>query len=172
MPHGAAVAGIAVLVLFSVYRRIRRNIGFQRFARKRMITRMLIFAILGALLLVSGYRQPTVYIFDALGLVFGTVIAYFSIRTTSLEWRQDAWYYRPNSWIGMFLTVLFIARIAYRVVQDYELFQMTASASLAQQQQLASYSHDPTTSIILFTLIAYYLVYYVFLIGRVRHNNV
>jgi len=137
-----------------------------------MITRMFIFAILGAILLAAGYRQPVVYIFDALGLVFGTVIAYLAIRTTSMEWRQDAWYYRPNPWIGMFLSVLFIARIAYRVVQDYELFHMTASANVTQQQQLASYSHDPSTSIILFTLIAYYLVYYVFLIGRVRHNKV
>lgn len=171
MPHGAVVGVIVVLVLFSMYRRIRRTIGFQRFVKRRMITRMTLLAMIGVIFLVTGYLNPTVYIFDAIGIVVGGIIAYFATRTTSFEWRKDAWYYRPNPWIGVLLIVLFIGRIAYRLYQDYTLFSATGSANgqLAQQNQFATYSHDPSTTIILFTLITYYFVYYTFIIGRERH---
>jgi hypothetical protein len=171
MPHGVGIGLIVVLVLFSMYRRIRRTVGFQRFVKRRMVTRMSLFAIIGVIFLVTGFLNPKVYIFDAIGVVIGGIIAYVATRTTSFEWRKDAWYYRPNPWIGVLLVVLFIGRIGYRVYQDYGLFRATASANgqLQQQNQLATYSHDPSTTIILFTLITYYFVYYIFLIGRERH---
>jgi len=139
-----------------------------------MLTRMTLLAIVGAVLLVTGFQNPMVYIFDVIGIVFGGIIAYYAIRTTSFEWRKDAWFYRPNPWIGLFLLVLFVGRIVYRVYQDYALFSATASANgkVVNQAQLATYSHDPLTAIILFTLITYYVVYYTFLIRKERHLGI
>ena len=173
MPHGAVLVLIGALILFSMYRRVKRTIGYQKLAKGRMITRIVLFAIICVLFLITGYVNPSVYIFDALGILIGGVIAYFAIRSTSFEWRKNAWYYRPNPWIGALLIVLFIGRIGYRLYQDYGLISSGASkgasSQLAQQNQLATYSHDPSTTIILFTLIGYYLVYYTFVISGERH---
>jgi membrane protein CcdC involved in cytochrome C biogenesis len=173
MPHGAILVLIGVLFIFSMYRRVKRTIGFQKLAKRRMIIRIVLFAIICVLFLITGYTNPTIYIFDVLGILLGGVIAYFAIRSTSFEWRKNAWYYRPNPWIGAILIVLFIGRIVYRLYQDYALIGNAAAkgagSQLAQQNQLATYSHDPSTTIILFVLISYYLVYYTFVIGRERH---
>lgn len=134
-----------------------------------MLTRMTLLAIVGVIFLLTGFLNPIVYIFDAIGIVLGGIIAYYAIRTTSFEWRKGAWFYRPNPWIGVFLLVLFVGRIAYRVYQD-ALFAATASANgtVTNQAQLATYSQEPFTAIILFTLITYYVAYYTFLIRKVR----
>jgi uncharacterized membrane protein len=112
-----------------------------------------------------------VYIYDAIGIVLGGIMAFYAIRTTSFEWRKDAWFYRPNPWIGVLLLVLFVGRIADRVYQDYTLFGASASVNgqFAKQAQLATYSHDPITTIILFTMITYYVIYYMFFIRKERH---
>jgi hypothetical protein len=171
MQHTSSVVVIVLLVLFGLYRRTRRTIGFQKFVKRRTITRMALLAVVGVLVLVIGFLHPMVYIFDAIGIVLGGIIAYYAIRTTSFEWRQGAWFYRPNPWIGVLLVVLFIGRIAYRVYQDYAMFGATASANgrSAAQAQWTVYSHEPFTAIILFTLITYYVAYYTFLIRRERH---
>jgi hypothetical protein len=171
VPHGANIVIIALLILFLLYRRIRRTIGFQRFVKGRMMTRMALFGIICIIFLALGYVHPLIYVYDALGIVIGGLIAYFAIRSTTFEWRKGAWYFRPNPWIGALLLVLFIGRIGFRVYQDYALISSGAArgGQIAQQNQLSAYSHDPFTVIILFTLISYYFVYYTFIIRREQH---
>ncbi|GIM47934.1 hypothetical protein DNHGIG_34830 [Collibacillus ludicampi] len=162
---------IVLLVLFSMVRRTRRTIGFQKFVKGRMFTRMTLLSIVGVIFLVMGYLNPMAYFYDAIGIVLGGVMAFYAIRTTSFEWCKDAWFYRPNPWIGVLLLVLFVGRIADRVYQDYALLGTSASANrqFAEQAQLATYSHDPITTIILFTMITYYVIYYMFLIRKERY---
>lgn len=171
MQHASTFVIIGLLILFGIYRRTRRTIGFQKFKKGSMITRMILLTIVGILFLAMGYLNPMVYIYDVLGMILGGVIAYYAIRTTSFEWRKDAWFYRPHPWIGILLFVLFIGRIAYRVYQDYVLFGATAAVSGQPKniEQLATYSHDPSTTAIFFTLIIYYIVYYTFLISKEKH---
>lgn len=170
MQHTASIVIVVLFILFAIYRRTRSSIGFQKLAGGRMIFRMALFVLIGVLFLVAGSQHPQVYLFDAIGIVVGGVIAYYAIRTTSFERRADAWFYRPNVWIGALLLVLFFGRIGYRVYQDYALVAAHASkGAIAQQSSFASYSHDPLTAIIMFTLVAYYLIYYTFLIRKERH---
>jgi hypothetical protein len=171
MQHSAPVVVIVLLVLFSIYRRTRRTIGFQKLVTGRMATRMVLLAIAGVIILVTGILTPMVYMFDAIGIVVGGLIAYYAIRTTAFEWRNEAWFYRQNPWISVLLLVLFVGRIVYRVYQDYVLFGATTSVhgKFANHAELATYSHDPLTSIILFALVTYYIVYYTFLIRKGQH---
>ncbi|MGG1290291.1 CcdC protein domain-containing protein [Bacillus smithii] len=170
MQHTAPIF-IVLLVLFGIYRRTRRTIGFQKFAKTQMITRIVLLSIVGIAFIVTGFLNPMVYIFDAIGIVLGVFISYYAIRTTSFEWRKDAWFYRPNPWIGFLLFLLFVGRIAYRVYQEYAMISATVSANgqITKQDGLVTYSHDPISAIILFTMITYYVVYYTLLIRRKPH---
>lgn len=174
MQHTSQVVIFALLVLFGIYRRTRRSIGFQRFVKGRMLTRMILFIIIGIMFLMAGVRYPLGYTFDAGGMVLGGILAYYAIRTTSFEWRKDAWFYRPNPWIGVLLVVLFVGRLAFRMYYVYALLGsgVAANGAAAKQSQLAAYSNDPITAIFLFTLITYYLAYYTFLIRRARHLDI
>lgn len=135
-----------------------------------MVTRMTIFIIVGVLVLIAGYLNPVAYLYDVLGFVVGGIIAYYAIRTTSFEWRTNAWYYIPNPWIGALLLVLFIGRIAFDVYEDYRLVGFSAANGHATHPpQLATYAQDPYTAAILFMLIAYYIIYYTFIIRKERH---
>lgn len=131
---------------------------------------MTLLSIVGVIVLVAGYLHPTVYLYDLIGMAGGGIIAFYAIRSTSFEWRKDAWFYRPNPWIGVLLTVLFVGRIAYRLYQDSALLGGgQVSESTANNAQLSAYAHDPITGVILFALVMYYVVYYTFLIRRERH---
>lgn len=168
--HSVTPIVIVLLVLFSIYRRAKRTIGFQRFVKGRMITRLTLFGVVGGILLVAGYVKPVGYIFDVIGIVAGGIMAYYAARTTSFEWRKDAWYYRAHPWIGVVLLVLLVLRIGYRLYQDYTLLgNGVANGASANNAQLAAYAQDPSTTIILFVIITYYIAYYIFLIRRERH---
>lgn len=171
--HSATPIVLVLLVAFALYRRVRRTVGFQKFVRGRLVTRVVMFGIIGLLILSYGLVNPLAFVFDAIGAAVGIGIAYYAMQTTTFERRGNSWYYRPHPWIGVVLIVLFVGRLAFRVYQDYGLFSNVGAANQAQSQaQLAEYAHDPATAAILFVIITYYVVYYLFLIRKEQHLEI
>ena len=166
--HSYTPVVIIALILFSVYRRVSKTIGLQKIIKKSMIIRMTIFSIIAIIFLGIGLLNPTTYIFDVIGIVLGGIIAYYAIRTTTFEKHDDSWFYRPHPWISAIITVLFVGRIVYRVYQSYSLINSSVATNgqIENQSSLAFYAHDPSTSIVLFILISYYIIYYTFIIRR------
>lgn len=152
---------IISFILFRIYRRTRSIVGFQKFVKWRMLTRITLMTIVGVIFLVTEFSNPVMYIFDAIGILLGGILAYYAIRTSSFEWRKDDWFYSRNRHIGMFFLVLFVGRIAFKVYQIIK-------GTFVQPVQLANYFRDPSTTVMLFMLIIYYLVYYTFLIRTER----
>ncbi|WDL95724.1 CcdC protein domain-containing protein [Alicyclobacillus sp. ALC3] len=170
--HSATPIIFVLLVAFALYRRVRRTVGFQKFVRSRLVTRMVLFGVVGVLILAAAVVYPTVYVYDAIGALIGAGIAYYAIRTTAFERRSGEWYYRPHPWIGVILIVLFVGRLAFQVYQDSALISSAASGQAANQAQLSAYAHEPITAGIFFILIAYYIVYFAFLIRKEKHLEV
>lgn len=174
MPHNYSVLIIVLLVLFAVYRRIRRNIGFQLLSRTRLLTRSFIFIAIGILLLIASYAYPLAYLSDGLGVILGLILAYFAIKTTQFERREKGWMYRANGWIGGIVIVLFLARLIYRF---YVMSQVMNSVSgsgvhgtgMSAQAQTGLYIGDPWTAGIIFILFSYYPCYFLFLARKVKH---
>lgn len=171
LSHGGSIIVIAALILFVIYRRVRRTIGFQKFVKRQVMTRMIIFAAIGVLLVAAGYTHPEIYLWDLVGVVIGSVIAYISMRTTTFERRGNNWFYRPHPWIGVLLLVLLVGRIVYRLYVDYRLFDTTHANAHAEQTQMSAYANDPLTVTIFFTLISYYVIYFIFLLRREGHMD-
>lgn len=175
MSHNYSILIIVLLVLFAVYRRIRRNIGAQILSPGRLRSRAVIFIVIGLLLLIATFAHPIAYISDGVGLILGLVLAYFAIKTTQFEQRDRGWVYRPNGWIGGIVIGLFFARLIYRL---YDVLQMTnAQGSLTHgassaQMQTSLYIGDPWTAGIIFILFSYYPCYFLFLAQKARHLQV
>jgi len=166
MQHIVAVVLITLLVIFRIYWRTRKQFGFQKFSRGRMLTKMALLAIIGIILLVTGFSHPLRYIFDAAGLLLGGIIARHSLRTSAFEWRNNDWFYRQNPWMDMFLLVLFAGRVAFKGYN--EVYALATNEQITRQLNVTTYTRDPVVTGIIFTLIAYHIVYYSFLIREER----
>lgn len=167
MQHTVAIIIIVVLVLFKIYRHARTEIGFQKFAKQRALTKIALMVIAGVVLLITGASNPMRYIFDVIGILLGSMIACHSIRTSMFEWRNNAWFYRQNRWIGKCIFVLLAGRIVHKGYADIvALVGTVANAQAARHIELANYTRDPAVTGIMFMLIAYYLVYYALLLRK------
>jgi membrane protein CcdC involved in cytochrome C biogenesis len=128
-----------------------------------MITRITFMAIIGIVLLFTGFPNPGMYVFDSAGILLGGIVSHFAIRTSLFEWREDDWFYSQNPRISMLLIMLFVGRITYKAYQIYAM-SSASQGPFAQSALLVNYSRDPSTAVILFILITYYVVYYTFLL--------
>lgn len=174
MPHAIGPVFLIVLLLvWSVYRRIRRNIGWQIVRPRRMIYRIVLLVVVAALLMVAGSAShPVVLLWAAAGLLVGSALAILGIRTTQMQIRNGAVSYRPNTWIGALLLVVFFARLAVRLAIVYQAEQTgtltSQSATTQSGTGLAVYSQDPWTLSVFLVLAAYYIVYYILLMRKSR----
>jgi len=172
---------IVLLVVFSIVRRGRQFIGWQKYNPSRLMTRIVIFSILGLLILGAGaYYNVIVIPFDILGLAIGVALAFIALRYTLFETRDGTPYYRPNTWIGALVLILFVGRIVFRFAQVYFLMHHGSIASSSsgstalqqnQQNQMQSYTVDPWTSSPFMILIGYYICYFLFIRHRVKRMN-
>jgi ABC-type dipeptide/oligopeptide/nickel transport system permease component len=148
------MAGIAWLY----YRRIRRNFGRQPWRRTRTVVRLAIVAVVASLLLFAAAFLPHVAVGMAAGAAAGAALGLLSLRHTHAEWSGGSGYYTPNPWIGGALSVLLVARLAWRG------WSGAFSGGTAQSMQQAS----PLTMSLAAALIAYSLVYNIGLLLRMR----
>jgi len=139
-----AAAGIGLLY----YRRMRRQFGRQAWrpgAGWRL--RFAMLSVLMAGLLVAGFGLPGGAMAVLAGIAVGGVLGVFAIRHTRIEDRDGTRWYTPNPWIGGVLSLLLVARLAWRWQEGVRAFGPAAAA-------------QPSVLTLAFaaTLVAYYLV--------------
>lgn len=159
---------LIALTLFTIFRRVRRNIGWQVLLRKRLITRTVIFIIIGLIFLASGAVHPISLISDVIGLCIGVGLAYYSSAITRFERRDHHWYYLPNIWIGSIVSVIFLGRLLYRFIGLYSgglLNSPQAQQSGSLQNMNAAIGNSWTAGLLLI-MFAYYVVYYLILLRK------
>lgn len=139
-----ATAGIGLLY----YRRMRRQFGRQ--AWRPGAGWWLRFAMLWVLmagLLVAGFVLPRGAMAVLSGIAVGALLGVFAIRHTRIEHSDGTRWYTPNPWIGGVLSLLLVARLAWRWQGGVRAFGPAAAA-------------QPSALTLAFaaTLVAYYLV--------------
>lgn len=119
MPHSAPASWVTVALLafiaWRVYWKFRRSIGRQRFVAARSWLSVTLFPLL--LLLVGvglRYQVPAMGLSLAAGLVLGVALGLVGLRLTRFEVAADGLYYVPSAHLGIALSTLLVARIAYR----------------------------------------------------------
>lgn len=109
---------ISSVVLWRVISRFRRNIGRQRSSVRRHGITLVIFPSLVLLLAWLSWQHPTAEFALETGCVAGAILAMPGLRLTSLEAiRGEGFFYTPNPYIGLALSLLFLGRMAWRGIQ-------------------------------------------------------
>jgi len=157
----------AALIIFVVYRRLRRTFGRQLMSPPRMLVRMVLFAVLAALLLPTALRSTAFGGAAAGGIVVGVLLALWGASRTRFERAGAQLYYLPHTYTGIAVSLLFIGRVAFRLLQGYQIIHGAgASASPGRAPGLASYVSSPLTLGLFFVLVGYYVCYYGLVLRR------
>jgi DMSO/TMAO reductase YedYZ heme-binding membrane subunit len=156
------------IMAWVVWRRVSRSFGRQPIKRKAMIARIAFFAVIGMLLALAGLQK--IELAEGLfgGVILGAALGILGVRLTRFEVdpvRGDC--YVPNPWIGAFLTVLLLGRLAYRFIVVMPQVQQAHVALQGQgvpdpgaQAWSSAYTSSPLTMLVIGLLIGYYILYF------------
>ncbi|MBE1442910.1 hypothetical protein [Paenibacillus sp. OAS669] len=161
----------ALLIIFIMYRmflRIRRNIGWQQLLPRKMGVSIVLFSIIGLLFLMEGTFRASTVISDLLGILVGSILAYVGAQLTQIELRNGHWFYRPNLWIGSLVTVIFIGRFIYRLFGIFTAGPSGALQSSNPWENPVFSSGSGWTAGLMLIMFAYYVTYNVMMLRKQR----
>ena len=140
------------LIDWSVYRRIRRNIGRQPLRPVRITFSIAIFTLVSVLFFGLARQSPPLLLGIGGGLFLGALLGFVGLRLTKFETTDAGHFYTPSTPIGVVLSLLFLGRMLYRfwVIRNVA----TAPAGPPPFQ-------SPLTFFIFGLIAGYYLVFYI-----------
>ena len=157
MPHHAPVPWVTVALItfiaWRVYWKFRRSIGRQRLVAARSWLSVTLFPLLLGLVAVGlRFQPPAMGLALAGGLVLGVALGLVGLHLTRFEVAADGLYYVPSAHLGIALSTLLVARIAYRY--------LSASAATGGSGPVPAALHlTPLTLALVGMLAGYYLTY-------------
>jgi len=124
--HNPGPSTVTLLVLlpllaWRVYARIRRMVGRQRLSKIRPWVTLAVFPALILLLALAALSYPERLWWLGAGLSLGSLLGAFGLRKTQFEVTPRGLFYTPNVHLGIALSLLFVARIGYRLFEVYAL---------------------------------------------------
>ncbi len=155
-------AGIAALIVWRMYSRVRRMVGRQRLSRIRPWLTVFFFPVLLVFLLLGSLGHPEAAPALICGVLVGCGLGWYGLRLTKFEQSPLGLFYTPNAHLGIALSLLLIGRLSYRAVQ-------LRSVSGSFQSDSGAFVRSPVTLIIFGTLAGYYVAYAVGLL-RWKHR--
>jgi hypothetical protein len=151
------------LIAWRMYSRIRRLVGRQRLSRVRPWITLVVFPLVVAALALASVRHPVGLAVLAAGLAAGGALSVHGLRRTKFEVAPDGYFYTPDAHLGVALSLLFVARIAYRLLEMYLL-------NPAVPRDLQEFGRSPLTLAVFGLLAGYYIGYAIGLV-RWRRNG-
>ena len=167
MPHDFSQFGpylVAALIVFAVYRRLRRSFGRQPLRPGRMIFRIVLLSVVAILLMPAALRSGAFAAAAAAGLAAGVLLAVWGASRTRFESVGAQRYYVPHTYTGIAVSLLFIGRVAYRLLQTYEMTH--GPHAMPTAPGAAGYVSSPLTLGLFFVLMGYYVCYLGFILWK------
>jgi hypothetical protein len=157
---------VLALVIFGVYRRMRRTFGRQNVSAPRMWVRIVLLTIVGGLVAYAAVRNVTTLEGLLGGVICGAALALLGLKHTQFEVTPEGHFYTPHTYIGLAVTALFLGRIVYRY--SAVLASPQAQPGPPNPNPFAAYQNSPWTAGIFGVLVAYYILYYVGILLKSR----
>jgi hypothetical protein len=151
-PSTVTLLVLVPLIAWRVYARIRRLVGRQRLSRIRPWITLILFPALILLLCLAARSHPERLWWLAGGLSLGLLLGRFGLGKTRFEATPQGLFYTPNLHLGIALSLLFVARIAYRFVEVYAL-------EPAVPHGAGDFARSPLTLAVFGLLAGYYVAY-------------
>jgi hypothetical protein len=170
----------AALIVFAVYRRLRRSFGRQLLRPGRMTLRLVLLAAVGCALLPMALHSAQYLWSELAGAALGISLGIWGAERTRFVMYDQKLHYVPHTYTGIAVSLLFLGRLAFRLVQVYAGVQVphAADASGAYVADAvnpslafapASMIRSPLTVGIFFLLAGYYLWYYGSVLWKSKH---
>jgi hypothetical protein len=150
------------LVAWSIYRRVRRNIGRQKLHPRRAITSIIILSAASVLIVSTLLQNANLLLGFGGGLLPGALLGFIGLHLTRFEMTDDNHFYTPNTHIGVALSLLLVGRIAYR----FMVFQNISTAPNHPPPM-----QSPLTFFIIGLTFGYYITYYIGLFVHTRDKK-
>ena len=151
-PSTVTLLVLVPLIAWRVYARVRRLVGRQRLSRIRPWITLILFPALILLLCLAARSYPERLWLLAGGLSLGLLLGRFGLEKTRFEATPQGLFYTPNVHLGIALSLLFVARIAYRFVEVYAL-------ESAVPHGAGDFARSPLTLAVFGLLAGYYVAY-------------
>ena len=155
-PPGASsflTVGILILVAWRVYARVRRMVGRQRLSRARPWITLTVLSLIMALVTASTLPlHPERLVWFIAALAAGGALSVYGLRMTKFEPTPQGLFYTPNAHLGIALSLLFVGRIAYRLVEVYALGTVPRPGGM-------DFVRSPLTLAVFGLLAGYYIGY-------------
>jgi len=170
----------AALIVFALYRRLRRSFGRQPLRPARMILRIVLITVAGCALLPMALLSARYLWAEIAGAALGMGLGSWGAERTRFVAFGGRLHYVPHTYTGIAVSLLFVGRLAFRAVQVYARVQAPHAADAggayvtdAPDPSLAfapaSMVRSPLTVGIFFVLAGYYLWYYGSVLWKSKH---
>lgn len=156
---------IVALVVWGVYRRMRRSFGRQRVRDGFMWLRIGLLSLAAVLIGAQIARDVDLLGILSASVACGAALALVGLKHTKFEVTAEGRYYTPHTYIGLAVTALFLGRLLYRFLGTYN---GLAPAATRGQDLAAIYRHSPFTLVVIGALVGYYVLYYAGVLQRTR----
>lgn len=147
---------IGGLFAWSIYRRVRRNIGRQPLRPARIIVSLVVLSLVSMLLVVGSLPFPKMLLAMGGGALLGGALGFVGLRLTKFETTDQGHFFTPDMRIGIAISLLLVGRLAYRW---WMVSQATGGGDPATTPMQPQLFQSPLTYFILGLTIGYYLVY-------------
>jgi hypothetical protein len=154
---------LAALVVFAVYRRLRRSFGRQLLRPGRMTLRMVLLTVVGCALTPMALRSAQYLWAELAGAALGIGLGAWGAGRTGFLMYRERLHYVPHTYTGIAVSLLFLGRLVFRMLQAY------AGPHAAQTFAPSSMVSSPLTVGILFVLVGYYVCYYGWVLWKSKH---
>jgi hypothetical protein len=162
---------LAILVVFVVYRRFRRNFGQQPLRPIRMRVRTVLLLVIGGLLLPTALRSNAFMLALLGGLGVGIGLAVWGAARTRYLRAGSQLFYVPHTYTGIAVSLLFLGRLVYRLIQTYGNAHASGGAGpdlSSQPFAAAGMLRSPLTLSLFYILVGYYVCYYSIVLWKAK----
>jgi hypothetical protein len=170
---------IAALVVFAIYRRFRRSFGRQLLRPGRMTARIVLLAMVACALLPLALRSVQFLTAELVGAAAGVGLGLWGAQQTRFVMFRGKLHYVPHTYTGIAISLLFLGRVVFRVVQVYATMHaahaahanVVNAADPANGFASSGMVRSPLTVAIFFVLMGYYVCYYCLVLRKSKHLN-
>jgi hypothetical protein len=154
-PTGTSAITLVVLgplLAWRIYARVKRMVGKQRLSKVRPWITVILFPALCVLLSLATLAHPERLALLAAGLGLGAGLGVYGLRKTTFEPTKQGLFYTPNAHLGIALSLLFVGRIVWRLVEVFVLSPQLPHGT-------DDFARSPLTLAVFGLLAGYYVTY-------------
>ena len=149
------------LLAWRIHARFRKLVGRQRLSPVRPWVTLALYGLIATLLCWGALHAGVIPLALLGGLLGGGLLSQYGLKVTAFEPTSTGVYYTPHTGLGVALSLLFVARMGYRIFEVYVIDGHQGAPTI-------DFFHSHLTLLVFGFLAGYYMAYAV---GLLRYRK-